>query len=84
MKVSNVSFSALDVKKNGKDIYNQVIGKPVKPGFLNKVKNGEGITSFLNKLNERETSLDYLKPNQKLTALFTEVTNDIVDKEIKL
>ncbi len=84
MRVSNVSFSALDVKQKGKDIYNQVIGKPVKPGFLSKVKNGEGITSFLNKLNEGETSFDFLKPTQKLSALFTKVTNEIVDTEIKL
>lgn len=84
MDYSNVSFSALDINKSSKDIYNQVYGKPVIPGFLDKVKNGVGITNFLNKLNEKETSFDFLNPEEKLLGLFSNVTDDIVKTEIKL
>lgn len=84
MSMSNVSFKALDTSRNGSNIYNQVNGMNVKKGFFDFIFKADGINNFKDKLNSNEPNFDNLNSPNKLMALFSFVTNDIVNKEIKL
>lgn len=84
MEKSTVSFSPIDISLNDVNIYNQVKGKPVKPGMFNRLKNGVGIENFRNKLNSAEPNFDHLESPKKLFALFSKVTEDIVINEIQI
>jgi hypothetical protein len=84
MKISNVSFSSLDIQKNGANIYNQVNGKSTKKGFFDNMFQADGLNNFISKLNANEPNYDTLIPTEKLLALFSKVTEEIVNKEIKL
>jgi hypothetical protein len=84
MKSSNVSFFPLDITLNGKNIYNQVIGNPVKKSFINKVISGDGLINFTGKLNKYEPEFDNIEPSKKLFSLFSFVTEEIVNNEIKI
>lgn len=84
MEKSTVSFSPIDISLNDVNIYNQVKGRPVRPGMFNRLKNGVGIENFCNKLNSAEPIFDHLKSPQKLFAMFSKVTEDIVKNEIQI
>ena len=84
MKSSNVSFFPLDIRLNGKNIYNQVIGSPVKKSFIDKVISGDGLINFTGKLNKYEPEFDNIEPSKKLFSLFSFVTEEIVNNEIKI
>jgi hypothetical protein len=84
MRTSNVAFAALDTNRSGKDLYNQVVDKHVSRGLFDKVISAEGIENMQDRLNSNEPDFDTLVSHQKLLALLSKVTNDIVNKEIKL
>jgi hypothetical protein len=84
MSISNIAFNALDSSKNGSNIYNQVNGKPVKKGIFDSIFQADGLNNFKGKLNDKEPDYDSLKAPNKLMALFSFVTNEIITKEIKL
>ena len=56
---------------NGKNIYNQVIGSPVKKSFINKIISGDGLINFTGKLNKHEPEFDNMEPSKKLFSLFS-------------
>lgn len=84
MSVSNVAFNALDINKNGANIYNQVNDKKVKKGLFDSFFQADGLDNLKGRLNTKEPDFDNLNSPNKLMALFSFVTNEIVNKEIKL
>lgn len=84
MKISNVSFDAIDYDKSGKGIYNLVNGLPGKKSWFKKIFEGSGLDNYRGILNKVEPPLDYLNSDQKLSAVFFTATKEIVQKEIKL
>lgn len=84
MLSSNVSFSAIDYSKSGKDIYNMVNGVPSKKGILKDILEGSGLDHYRGVLSKEETGLDHLDSPKKLIALFSGATDKIINQKIKI
>ena len=84
MAASNVAFSVLDHSLRGKNMYNLVNGAQQNKGLLQRWLHGSGISHYRGVLSKLEPSFDNLNSEQKLLALFSAATVDIVKKELKL
>ena len=84
MSNSNISFNPIDISKNGNDIFSQVVGKPVDIGVFESLKSGKAKEQYIGKLNDKASSFDGLNSCQKMMALQSKVTNEIVKEKIKL
>lgn len=81
MSSSQVSFHPLNTGSKGRDILNLVVNNPEKKGFLSL----SGLEYYRKMLNKAEPTYDKLaNSNQKLLALFSRVTNDLVNSRINL
>lgn len=84
MGFSNVAYNAIDFSLSGRAIYNLVNGMPSRKGFLKKIFEGSGLDNYRGVLAKMEPSFDHLKSSQKFVALFSNATDEIVEKEIKI
>ena len=81
MSNSNVSFNPFIYRNHGDDILNIVVNSPEKKKFLSV----NGIEYFRKILNKSEPDFDILPDsNQKLLALFSSVTEQIINSKISL
>lgn len=82
MQHSNISFNAIDVTKNGKDIYQLIVGAPEKKNFLSNIFKGSGLDNFRNKLSELEPKFDLLKSQNKFLSLMSNATSEVFEEKI--
>ncbi len=84
MAGSVVSCQFIDHTKSGKDIYNLVNGRPAQKNGIIGILKGTGVNHYGTVLSERARSVDHLNSDQKLLALFSKATEEIVSKQIAL
>ncbi len=82
MQESNISFNALDMNKKDRDIFQLVIGEAEKKNFVGNLFKGTGISNYRNKLSSIEPTVDFLNNHQKLFALFSLASEEIVAENI--
>ncbi len=84
MAISNIAFRPLDAEVAGNNIYNAVTNHPAKKGFFSRISDGTHLHNYRTILSKKAPDFDHLKPEQKLIALFSHVTNTIAEEEIKM
>jgi hypothetical protein len=84
MKNSEVQFNAIDLAKEGSDILNLVEGSPERFSGIDKMLHGAGLHYYRQLLTKAAPKLDMLNSDQKLLAVFSKVTNQIIKERINL
>jgi hypothetical protein len=84
MSISTISFAPLNLNNIGDNIFNQINGRVIGVGYLDRILNGKAKEQYIGMLNAASSKFDHLSSCSKLLALHHNVTHEILTEKIKL